>query len=489
MPAIFFVSGFFLPISMRNKSGCVFLRARLRRLILPWIFAVLTLIPLYKFIFLFSRNIPQEHWTTYFHFSNGIFSQSWLWFLPVLFLFDVLYWLITKVKLDLSKISLKNAIGAASLLSITYLFCVYILSGEGWTKTAWINFQNERLLIYFVLFVLGSLCFKLKTFESQGSNKRLLFVLICTTGIPVYLYLRFNMFSLSNPGRYIISEIADAMVIRITLLLSMSCLLYVAINTFRYYLNRQGKIGQDLNRNSFGVYVIHVIVLGGMALTLLQTSIPSLIKLLILTVSTYAASNLIVSFYRTFIKSRIMNKFRENKTMKATMTTILVVLLITAAGCTKEEDPTPHVSLHVAALQGNIDEIQKHIKAGSDLSEKDAYGSSPLIIAITFDKTDVARTLIEAGADLKVANNEGSPPLHIAAILCRTEIVEVLLDKGADKDFKNTAGRTALQTVEGPFEDVKPIYDSIGKGLRPLGLRLDYERIKKTRPKIAEMLR
>jgi hypothetical protein len=297
------------------------------------------------------------------------------------------------------------------------------------------------------------------------------------------------MFSLSNPGRYIISEIADAMVIRITLLLSMSCLLYVAINTFRYYLNRQGKIGQELNRNSYGVYVIHVIVLGGMALTLLQTSIPSLIKLLILTVSTYAASNLIVSFYRTFIKSRIMNKFRENKTMKATMTTILVVLLITAAGCTKEEDPTPHVSLHVAALQGNIDEIQKHIKAGSDLSEKDAYGSSPLIIAITFDKTDVARTLIEAGADLKVANNEGSPPLHIAAILCRTEIVEVLLDKGADKDFKNTAGRTALQTVEGPFEDVKPIYDSIGKGLRPLGLRLDYERIKKTRPKIAEMLR
>ena len=71
----------------------------------------------------------------------------------------------------------------------------------------------------------------------------------------------------------------------------------------------------------------------------------------------------------------------------------------------------------------------------------------------------------------------------------RTEIVEALLENGADKDLANTAGRTALETVAGPFEDVKPIYDSIQKGLAPLGLRFDYGRIRETRPKIAEMLR
>ena len=43
--------------------------------------------------------------------------------------------------------------------------------------------------------------------------------------------------------------------------------------------------------------------------------------------------------------------------------------------------------------------------------------------------------------------------------------------------------------VAGPFDDFKGIYDSIGKSLKPLGLKLDYERIKKTRPEIAEMLR
>jgi len=53
----------------------------------------------------------------------------------------------------------------------------------------------------------------------------------------------------------------------------------------------------------------------------------------------------------------------------------------------------------------------------------------------------------------------------------------------------NKAGRTALDSVSHPFEDVKGIYDGLGKALAQLGLKLDYERIKRTRPRIAEMLR
>ncbi len=180
--------------------------------------------------------------------------------------------------------------------------------------------------------------------------------------------------------------------------------------------------------------------------------------------------------------------------MKTVTTAALMVILLAVAGCRKQKDSDkeirpPRVSLHVAALQGNLDAIRQHINVGSDLNEKDAYGSSPLIVAATFGKTEVARALIDAGADMKITNNEGSTPLHIAAFFCRTEIVKALLDKGADKNALNIAGRTALESVSSPFDDVKGIYDSIGKGLKPLGLRLDYERIKRIRPMIAEMLR
>ncbi len=85
MPTIFFISGFFAPLSMKNKKGWVFLKSKFKRLIIPWIIAVLTLIPLYKIIFLYSRNLPQESWTTYFHWSNGIWSQTGYGFYPCCF--------------------------------------------------------------------------------------------------------------------------------------------------------------------------------------------------------------------------------------------------------------------------------------------------------------------------------------------------------------------------------------------------------------------
>ena len=180
--------------------------------------------------------------------------------------------------------------------------------------------------------------------------------------------------------------------------------------------------------------------------------------------------------------------------MKTLTTAILIAALLTIGGCGKKENPgsekkPPHVNIHIAALQGNIDAVYQHIDAGSDLDVKDEYGSTPLIIATTFGKTEVALALIDAGADMEIANNDGSTPLHIAAFLCRTEIVRALLENGADKNALNNAGRTALQTVAGPFDDVKGIYDGIQKGLKPLGLRLNYDRIKKTRPNIAEMLK
>ena len=50
-------------------------------------------------------------------------------------------------------------------------------------------------------------------------------------------------------------------------------------------------------------------------------------------------------------------------------------------------------------------------------------------------------------------------------------------------------GNTALQSVSAPFDDVKGIYDSFAQALGPLGLTLDYDHIRTTRPEIAEMLR
>ncbi|UCF79557.1 MAG: serine hydrolase [Candidatus Eiseniibacteriota bacterium] len=184
--------------------------------------------------------------------------------------------------------------------------------------------------------------------------------------------------------------------------------------------------------------------------------------------------------------------------MKSLTTAALVVMLLLvicrgtlASSIEGTEQPSSltAVSIHMAALEGNIDAIEQHIEAGSDLNEKDMFGSTPLIIAATFGKTEVAKALVEAGADMTIGNNENSTPLHVAAFFGHTDIVRALLDNGADRHVRNITGATPLDIVSAPFDDDKGIYDRLGATLAPLGLKLDYEHIRRTRPEIAEMLR
>ncbi|MBT1696381.1 ankyrin repeat domain-containing protein [Fulvivirgaceae bacterium PWU4] len=182
----------------------------------------------------------------------------------------------------------------------------------------------------------------------------------------------------------------------------------------------------------------------------------------------------------------------------------LALLLITVTACNDKKESAsennatasqqkvepPQIDIHTAVVTGNLDAVKQHIAAGTNLNEKDPFGgSSPLISAAVFGKTAEAQALIEAGADLNFKNNDGSTALHSSAFFCRPEIVKMLLDKGADKTIKNNYGATAYETVAGPFTDVKSIYDMMGKVLEPMGLKLDYAYLEKTRPEIAAMLK
>lgn len=175
---------------------------------------------------------------------------------------------------------------------------------------------------------------------------------------------------------------------------------------------------------------------------------------------------------------------------------LFLIVLFTSFACqpkaeesTKETGPKPpSMTLHQAAFMGDVKAIKQHIEAGSDLNEKDQYGSTPLNIAATFDKKEIAKHLIDAGADLAIRSSDGSTALHTAAFFGRKEIVKALLAADVDIEVKNNYGSTALASVEGPFEEVKPAYDQISKDLGPLGFKLNYEELEAVRPEIAKLL-
>ena len=156
----------------------------------------------------------------------------------------------------------------------------------------------------------------------------------------------------------------------------------------------------------------------------------------------------------------------------------------------KEDQTVPETDIHTAIMKNEISTVKKYIADQSDLNKKETYGgSTPLIIAALFNRIEIAKLLIGAGAKLNIQNNDGSTALITAAFFCRTEIVQLLLSEQADKEIKNKYGQTAYDAVSAPFKEVKPVYDMIGSALAPMGLKLDYGYIEKTRPAIAAILK
>ena len=187
------------------------------------------------------------------------------------------------------------------------------------------------------------------------------------------------------------------------------------------------------------------------------------------------------------------------KTPKTILSLCLMATLILA--CSHNNNSTegiekntseqvPKVDIHTAVLYGNIAAVNQHIKAGTNLNTKEPLGgSTPLISAITFNHTEIAKALMDADVDLEVQNNDGSTALHVAAFFCRIELVQLLVDANVDQSKRNNFGATALEIISGPFDEIKPVYEMMQVQLSPLGLKLDLTEIEKKRPIVAEILK
>ncbi len=400
MYTIFFVSGYFIPGSVEKYSAAGFLKAKFKRLLWPWLLAVLTLIPAYKALFLYSRGMPQEEWYSYFHlfqragadltvFSNNP-SQNWLWFLPVLFVFQAAYLALWKARAFPLKISVRTGVILAFVLSLVYSMAISEAGLTGWRHSGFLEFQRERLLPYFLVFLLGALCRQHRVFESPKNRK--LYILanvVLTLALGVFTAVALNLFfNLIDPGRnyFFVSSFVDRTVYYATALLSMFSFLYVMLYSFRFSLNKTNAIMNQLNRNSYSVYIIHVIVLGLIALPMVHLSIPAFVKFLLLTALTFVVSNMLVYAYRRF--------FRPNVYLRAAAASLFIIAFFTVTGSGKQnasavsrtqpgvperEASRQERGLHEAVIAGDIEAVRRHIKAGAGLDVKDPSGGSSRI--------------------------------------------------------------------------------------------------------------
>ena len=162
------------------------------------------------------------------------------------------------------------------------------------------------------------------------------------------------------------------------------------------------------------------------------------------------------------------------------LTTIAAVLLVGCGESQPPEPPTgkaPHISIHEAAEDGNLEAVKQHLAAGADVNAKDDDGYTPLDYAVPAGKEETADLLrkhggisgaedsihvaaimgnieavrqhLAAGADVNAKNQNGSTPLHLAPASGHKEIAELLIARGADVNAKNKYGLTPLHFAAG----------------------------------------
>jgi len=97
-------------------------------------------------------------------------------------------------------------------------------------------------------------------------------------------------------------------------------------------------------------------------------------------------------------------------------------------------------ALSVAAAQNSTTDV-------NTVNQRQADGSTPLQWAVYNGDVNEVQRLLKAGANVSIANNYGVTAMELASEVANTPIIKLLLDAGANVDSPNPDGQTALLAV------------------------------------------
>lgn len=111
--------------------------------------------------------------------------------------------------------------------------------------------------------------------------------------------------------------------------------------------------------------------------------------------------------------------------------TILSALLVLAA-CSGPDQPS--IGFYPAIQRGDIEQIERHIRWGTDIDQLDKDGKRPLHVAAELGNYAVVKLLIKNGADIDAPDREGHTPLYAAVMAGKPRVAEILIKQGARLD-------------------------------------------------------
>lgn len=277
MQLMFLISGLFTWKSLDKRGGMGYILHRLSRLGVPFMAGLFILLPMAYYAGSLLDHSQQisfvEYWKNYL--QTGPYHGVHFWFLWLLLCFDIaLASIYTLVKpFNFTRLKLKQGIALMAFILLCGFLCYFsIVSKTG--PFAWLHItgpfyiQLDILPVYFAYFMCGSVLgnIGLKAIFSWPERSVVIYyalaLILCSIDLYLalnYLHgslksdLNFNIENLNGGSQWIPYGLLASSIGLITIVLAMS--------SFAIFFKSRIKILDNLQKNSYVIYLIHFTVI------------------------------------------------------------------------------------------------------------------------------------------------------------------------------------------------------------------------------------
>lgn len=273
IPLLFYVSGMGVYFAIRKRTWTELLLERSKRILIPYVFGIVAIVPLHFLVFLEYYNLPlgYEVHPAHLWFLGNIFVYVLILLLPFVYLKKIED---SRFRRGLS-IFMSNPIGPVSISVFLVLETVIVRPQvfEMYAQTLHGFFLGLLAFFFGFLFMYSG-----KSFWETVLKWRWMYL-----GMAVALYtIRLLAFKMKSPDYLVAIE---------------SNLWILSIFGFGYrYLNKPSYALSYLSQAAYPVYIIHMFIMFAGAMVILPLDIPVMLKFIFTTVFTGVVSYLIYEF-------------------------------------------------------------------------------------------------------------------------------------------------------------------------------------------------
>jgi len=313
MPLFFFLAGMSTSYSLKFRTGTEYIKERVKRIIIPLVIGIITVIPLIVYFERLAWWSPtrynQENFDgTFFefyplYFAIGTIDWYHLWFIAYLSIFSLVALpLFLKLNKDKGKEKVSSIADKYAKGKKIFLFAIPLIIinvGLRWLFPGYSKYFFDDLahvLFYLVIFIVGFLIIRDIRFEdSIDRNKKLALILGIITSC-FFLILFFLIVIIPMQGLILL-----LWYITYYTLFSFSswCWLIVIYGYGKKYLTKQNALISYLSKIALPIYIIHLTVIIMIGFYVLQWETHWVIKFIVVSISSMVIIILLCELIKT----------------------------------------------------------------------------------------------------------------------------------------------------------------------------------------------